>query len=248
MSLRDQYLSQRAKEDAAAAPPLTETAIGEAVVAWLRAQDWDVYQEVKAGVHQAPVADIVATRGPVVWIIECKKAIGVEVLDQLLYWYRLGFANYFSAATFATCKQYVAPKTRISEVAKYLLNHFGMGGLYVDPKDPTHIIREPLPRLHRRPKEWHDIRDYLHPDQRTRIPAGQKGGNYSTPFQRTCDELRRLVEAGPISPKEAIEQMSHHYQCDSTARSCLIKWATQGHIRGVRIKRVGRLIYFAKSL
>ena len=251
MSLRSQYLKQRAIEDATAPPKLTEVALGEAVVAWLSGDGWKVYQEVKAsmsGDARAPIADIVAVRGPVVWIIECKKVIGLEVLDQLLYWYRRGFANYFSAATFGS-KTMVASTSiaRISNSAAWMLKQLGFGDLYVNAQSGA-VNEAHSPALHRQHPGWVDIRQFLHEDQCSRLKAGSKGGNVSTPFQRTCDRLRELVaECGEIAPREAIERIDHHYQTDSSARSCLIGWASRGNIRGVRVKREGRAIWFARA-
>jgi hypothetical protein len=187
----------------------------------------------------------------VLWIIECKKSLGLEVLDQLIYWQRRGFAHYFSAATFLKR----APGGRSfgntihSETVGFMMDHFDFGWLGVHPEHLS-VERNREAGLHRLPPSWlGTMGSYLHPDQQTRLGAGSTGGNMSTPFQRTCDRLRELVlEHGQIAPKEAIAQMDHHYQTESSARSSLIVWAAKGKIRGVRLKREGRAVYFAKAL
>ena len=215
---------------------MPETDVGAPVVAWLNADGWEVFQEVKASLKdsRAPVADIVAKRGPVLWIIECKKHLGTAVLDQLIYWNRRHMANFYSAAT-------TTGKAN-PESIDFILQGFGIGTIYVRDDEVTVGTN---PKFQRHGK-WQGIEQFLHEDQKTRLAAGSKGGNVSTPFQRTCDQLRNMVKAGPISPKDAIQALEHHYACDSTARSSLVKWAQQGSIKGVMLKRDGRKLQFVE--
>lgn len=73
--------------------PAREEDLGPPVVAWLTAWGWDVYQEVVVG---DGVADIVATRGPVVWIIELKLSFSLSLLDQA--YHRRRYAHRVSVA------------------------------------------------------------------------------------------------------------------------------------------------------
>ena len=70
-----------------------ETEIAAAVVRWLVDMEWTVYQEVSLG---GRVIDLVATRGPLVWAIECKVSLGLAVLEQA--YGLLGYAHYVSVA------------------------------------------------------------------------------------------------------------------------------------------------------
>jgi Holliday junction resolvase len=54
---------------------IKEIDIGKALVEWLNVQHWDVYQEVKIYSH---IADVVAVRNGIVWIIECKTSYKKE--------------------------------------------------------------------------------------------------------------------------------------------------------------------------
>ena len=118
-SLKRKYLELH-RDDPELPQEHNEQRIGEAVIAWLRANDWEVFQEVKAskGDARAPVADIVAHRHNYVWIIECKRHLGLEVLDQLIHWQRRGFADYYSAATFT-------PWAGVGDSVGHLVHHFG---------------------------------------------------------------------------------------------------------------------------
>jgi hypothetical protein len=62
-----------------------EAEIGEAVVAWLEAQHWDVYQEVKI---YSGIADIIAVKGNLLWAIELKKSLTLKVMEQARGWRR----------------------------------------------------------------------------------------------------------------------------------------------------------------
>jgi hypothetical protein len=83
-----------------------ETDIARPVVAWLQAQGWTVYQEVQ---HQGCVADIVAVRGPLLWVIECKAQLGLAVLGQALGWQ--GHAHAISVAVMSDPK----PKDKLKK-------------------------------------------------------------------------------------------------------------------------------------
>lgn len=63
----------------------SEVELARAVIQWLDHQHWDVYQEVRVG-PRGRIADIIAVRGPLTWVIECKKALGLEVLTQANDW------------------------------------------------------------------------------------------------------------------------------------------------------------------
>lgn len=241
-SLKRKYLELH-RDDPELPQEHNEQRIGEAVIAWLRANDWEVFQEVKAskGDARAPVADIVAHRHNYVWIIECKRHLGLEVLDQLIHWQRRGFADYYSAATFT-------PWAGVGDSVGHLVHHFGFGLIRASRNGESYdanIDREAPMQL--RDPTWDSIEDYLDIDQQTRLKAGSKGGDVSTPFTRTCDQLRELVEAGPIAAADAVRAITHHYNSDSAARNNLTNWAMRGSIRGVRIKRKGRFLYFAKA-
>lgn len=229
---------------------LPETMIGEAVCDYLTRDNWEVFQEVSEGTGGRR-ADIVARRGKILWIIECKKSVGLEVLDQLVHWERAGLAHYYSAAVFAprvrsdALHMYYAQHLP-NKALNFLFDHFGFGLLTLRPDSKVlHVCRAPsLHRVDRFP--WPKIDAQLHEEQKTQVKAGSVAGNYSTPFKRTVEGLQKLIaKHGKLPIKEAIEQLDHHYQTESSARSSLAHWAAKGGIPGVRLKKEGRALYFA---
>ncbi len=64
---------------------MTEAELAAGIVAWLQDRDWQVYQEVRPG-YSGPRADIVATHGPVIWVVETKTSLSMELVGQALRW------------------------------------------------------------------------------------------------------------------------------------------------------------------
>ena len=98
----------------------TEATLAAVLVDDLRSRGWSVYQEVEA---LGAVADIVATQGPCLWVIEAKVSLGVGVLSQARRW--VGQANLVSCA--------VAPG-RTSDARRFAMDAaaaFGIGVLEV---------------------------------------------------------------------------------------------------------------------
>jgi Holliday junction resolvase len=54
---------------------LPEEALAEKVIAWLEADNWDVYQEVRPWPTYARAIDIVAVKPGMIWAIECKTSL-----------------------------------------------------------------------------------------------------------------------------------------------------------------------------
>lgn len=73
-------------------------------------------------------------------------------------------------------------------------------------------------------------------------PAGTNTGGRWSPFRETCDKIRRFVEQHPgATLAEVISGVDHHYRKDSTAHASISKWARLGKIRGVVVRKDGRL-------
>ncbi len=214
-------------------PP--ETILAESVIRWLESQKWDVYQEVQIDTY-SPVADIVAVLGNLVWIIECKKSLSLSVMEQAYRWRRC--SNFVSVA--------VQRRKRIGgrDFAIKVLRTFNMGMLTVDLGCPlknkiSEIIRPVLNRkgLTKR------IKERLLPIHKTFARAGNSDGLRWTPFQQTSISIRHEVKKHPgITMTELMDKIHHHYSTESTARSCIAQWAQKGVIKGVGVKRDGRLM------
>lgn len=214
---------------------LPETILAELVVKWLESQEWDVYQEVQIETY-GPVADIVAVLGNLVWTIECKKSLSLSVMEQAYRWRR--YSNFVSVAV----QRRKGSSGR--RFAEQVLNTFGIGMLTVDLHCPldnkiSEIIRPALNRkgLTKR------IKEKLLPAHKTFARAGNSDGLRWTPFQQTSISILHEVKKHPgLTMTELMNSIHHHYSAESTARSCISQWAQKGVIKGVVVKRDGRLI------
>jgi hypothetical protein len=209
-----------------------EAEMAEKVVAWLEADQWDVYQEVQLQTG-GRVADIVATRGPLIMIVECKLSCGLDILEQLHEWE--GDAHYIVGAT---------PSTP-NRMFDLVLQRFNYGRIVVNSF--SGVVQHRYGQFWRRPPGADRLRRSLTPDHKTFAKAGNADCSRFTPYQSTCKKLLEIVTANPgIAIKQIMAQLKgfHHYASDSSARGSLLKWARAGSIKGVRVETIGRNIFF----
>ena len=218
---------------------MTEQRLAAVVVDWLRGQHWDVWQEVKtmwAGHNEA--ADIMARKGRIIWVVECKLSRSLAVLDQAIWWH--SFADFVSVAV---------PPPRIrpgcrpkhSKAWSHVLRYYGIGELVVDKTveldTPPSLTRSVKKRWMPSGKHFHDVLDSMPQNYGT---AGAKDTPRFSPFAQTRDALVGIVTKQPgILFGEVMAELQHHYSSDATARSCLLKWIREGSIP-VRIEYEGR--------
>lgn len=214
---------------------LSETILTESVISWLEAQGWDVYQEVQIESY-GKIADIIAVLGNIVWIIECKISLSLSVMEQAYRWRR--YTNFVSVAV---------QRRRGTEGRRFaakVLKTFNIGMLAVDLKCPSdnkvsEIIR---PALNRKGLTTR-IKEKLLPIHKTFAKAGNSDGLWWTPFKQTSISIRHEVTKHPgITMSELMDTIYHHYSTNSTARSRISQWAQKGMIKGVCVKKDGRLI------
>jgi len=218
---------------------MKETELAQVVVDWLKNQQWTVYQEVQLefGGHRA---DVVGECGGLTWVVECKTTMSLALLEQALKW--KPYANFVSVAV-------PRPKRRTNgqgaaqvflrqngigliNVCNYKLRGIGMYDVAARLIEPNHLNRNVAGSL----------RASLCDEQKDYAQAGNSDGLYWTPFKRTCQELRRIVQATPgIHLKAAIDGIRHHYSSDQTARACISKYVQSGKdiIPGVSCERDG---------
>lgn len=201
---------------------VSEETIAAHVVHWLTSEGgWEVYQEVSAGAR----ADIVATRGLAMHVIEVKTSLSMALLEQAVAWRH--HAHMTSVA--------IPERKRGSRDGFAVAALFGLGILEVGPLGRVREIRR---ADFSRPKEPEFLRRRLNEAQKTYAPAGNARGRFWSPFQQTCEDLRRFVEKNPGVPlKAAIEGISHHYRTEASARSALAKWIEAGSVPGVVIAK-----------
>ena len=199
------------------------------VVDWLTCQHWEVFPEVGTGPGGAR-ADIVARQSGRIWVIECKTGLGLGVMRQAADW--VGWAHWVSVAV---------PRRRNHKTAQFshrVLKWLGVGCLAVDD---GMIYATVAPDLNRRLQST-ELLDDLNEGHKEMGVAGSQGC-YWTPYKETCRELLAFVKKNPgCSMKQAIDGIRHHYDRDTTARSCLLKWIHHGKVPGVRGVREGRRI------
>jgi hypothetical protein len=230
---------------------VAETEIAIPVIAWLVAEGWDVYQEVQIFTY-ADVADIVAVRHGLSWVVEVKSSLSLEVIAQAEAW--KGYANYVSVAAFKRIDWQVSRSPgKGRELARRVLDWLGIGLFTVSNRqfwdEGAGKISDALsaeyrinPRLNRRLVR--NIAGSLKPEHKTFARAGNTEGLRYTPFAATCAALADIVKSDPgISLRDAIKIMGRsHYASEATARSSLRHWISEGKIKGVTFKKDGKFI------
>lgn len=177
---------------------IKETEIGGAIIAWLEEQHWDCYSEVQV-YSLGHVADIVAVRGPLIYVIECKATLSLKVLEQASGWR-------------CHLRSIAVPKQKYSryrsggrsgayQIAKRCLE---VGVLevnkrrFVDGSDVWDVEEVVRPKLKR---DFHEmaqrIRLALTPEHKTYMPAGSAGGSHWTPYKSTMRDVQRFISNNP---------------------------------------------------
>lgn len=210
---------------------MKETDIGERTAAMLRDMGWTVYAEVQAG-PQNPICDIVATRGSMVWAIECKAARSIDVIDQASQW--LGAAHLVSVAVPPSVRGRRAFFPGLS-AWKEIAEIRGIGVIAVREYGRDVEI-ESFGRVYRRIAPGR-LLNRLRDEQQASVP-GTAGGGHWTPFRGTCEQLRTVVHTHPgIKMADALTKIKHHYGNQKTAASSLSKWIKEGIVEGLRLER-----------
>jgi len=206
----------------------TEADLARPLVAWLEDLGWDVYQEVAMHAYGRR-ADIVAKRGPILWVIETKLRLGWEVLTQAEFWLlhahrvSVGVPTVFPAAE------------RIGR-----LLGIGFLSVYGASIDCVQEVVRPAFRRRVQPRLGQCLRE----EHKVYGEAGNAASQYYTPFKATCRAVLEVVKQEPgINLKDLIVRAPHHYATPESARCSIAKWADEGKIPGIRVERKGRLIH-----
>jgi len=210
---------------------MREEDLARRVIEWLQVEQWIVWQEVSPA-PRAPVCDIVAKRGAVIWAIECKTTASLEVLDQARGW--TDRANYVSVAV---------PHRRTRYLYENFARSVGLGVLWVDSGSVTDV-RGPYSRERRGQNRWSfAFREFLTEERRLwPAAAGNNRSERWTDFHSFCHSVMRVVHTTPgISLRQAIAEIeNHHYSSDVSARQSLRFWAMAGKVPDVQLYYVGR--------
>lgn len=221
----------------------TEADLATLVSDWIQAQGWTAHHEVTWS-GGASRADIVGALGPRLWVIECKMSLGLSVLAQAQAWRRYGHMVSVAVPT--------AKSSKARTFALTVADRFGIGVLAAEPGVAGYFGPQVKtlvhPAMNRRPLFSGELRKLLHQDQLTTLP-GQQGGDYSTPFRRTCRALQDIIRGagGKVLVREAMQSLVHHYASDRSARSSLVTLADRGVIKDVTMEREGRKVWFVSK-
>lgn len=205
----------------------SEEEFAEIIVKWLKKNGWEVYQEVQARAYSG-IADIVAEKYGLYWIIECKLNFGFKVMAQADDW--KGCANYVSVAV---------PSSKTNMFKRKICKLLNIGVMSVSKhfyKDNEFNIEEYLVAQTQTIKSKCLI-NALTEKHKTYAKAGNNCGKRITPFNTTVENLTTLVkEKSGILLKQAIIKITHHYATDNSAYACIRQYISNGIIKGFELK------------
>ena len=217
--------------------PSKESDLALAVISYLEDLQWEVFQEVQIGAG-GDIADLVARQRHLIWVIELKKSLSLEVIAQAALWTRR--AHFASVAVPAPR---ASRRTKGQWLAEEVLEWKGVGCLHVsEPNSYSEALVQGKvqPRLHRKALAS-SLRDVLCEEHKTFATAGNAEGRRWTPFQRTCQAVLQAVGRKPgMSIKELVDCIDHHYASDKGARGHLATWIKVGTVAGVEARAEGR--------
>ncbi len=191
----------------------TEADVARPVVAWLEEQHWDVYQEVQF-INYGKVADIVAVRHKLLWVIEVKKSLTLSVLDQA---YRWATPLRSIAVPKAKKQRDVAErlarayfKVGIIEVGKS--SNYSLG---VYEKQPAPLLRGNYPTTRMLSKLTEKHKHYAE--------AGSNKRNHLTPYKNTMDDVKYFITKNPgCAIKDIYEDLGKcHYASQASMKSSI---------------------------
>lgn len=210
--------------------PKKESELASAFIPWIESSGWDVYQEVQM-YRQDNVADLVLRRGVVIWVIEMKTSLSLDLMGQAEAW------KYYSNYTSVIVPNRKSFRIgRASNYAKHVLERDGIGLITIGKGfDGSFVIEErirPEFRRHNVAKRW----EFLHEGYKVSGEAGNSDGERWTAFRQTCWNLWSFLDKNPGATLDNIlKEVNHHYHTTSTAKQCILKWISRKIIRGVRV-------------
>lgn len=201
---------------------MSESDLFAPVKAWLEERDFTVYSEVSLG-YGRDRADVVATRGPLLAVVELKRSLSVDLIGQCIGW--KGYAHLIYAAV-------PQPREAVSEHGRRILANYGIGLLVVNHWGVAEQHVQPHFTRRIRPL----LRNNLCDEQRIGVPGGHAGGGYVTSYSRTMERIRAYLEGerrrwrrdpreGWRTVKDILEQVDTHYaNPKSGVGNALVKW------------------------
>lgn len=211
-------------------PKIKETDLAQWADAWLRWQGFETWYEVNVISGRA---DIIACRGSVLWIVECKVSLSLEFVMQL--YDRLG--NKCNGVLGV-----VPGRRSYDQVARRLLAPQGIGLLNASPRSSKMVLWPQLRRL-----DSSKLRESLRDEHRRGVPGSQS--EYWTPFKSLVEELQATLKPGLLADAAKLKCISNYKdRAPSAQRQALTSYLRSGLIPGWTVETVdGRLHVARKS-
>ncbi|MGE5703526.1 MAG: hypothetical protein ACM32O_13430 [Clostridia bacterium] len=179
---------------------MKETDLYEPIKQWMEERGFTAYPEVECR-SGGGRADIVVTSGAVTGVVEMKRTLSLELLDQALRW--RGYANLIWIAIPHKQKKY-------KQVVTILLRDYGIGLLAISKTGRVWCIQNP--RFSRRIVAH--LREALSEHHlNSGLKGGHSGGGYITPYRITMNSIRHyLMRAGGWrSIRDILDHCETHY-------------------------------------
>lgn len=207
----------------------------------LRAQGWDLYDEVQP-YQGGRIADLVGVRDGRVLVIETKTSLTLESLGQALGW-----------VPYADAVAVVVPhvsahvwRSAARDYGKRSAELFGIGVYSVGPTKYSPMeVKEHVRCAELDPGGLRDrILDALRPEHQSDswARAGTRNGKRVTKFSLTAKALAHAVSVNPGKKVgDYVETLAHHYASRSSAVSNLRNCIDRNVIDEIRIDAEGKL-------
>jgi len=227
---------------------ITEADVAKVVIEDLQAGGWECYPEVKLAELTGRmdwgngIADVVAVKGPLAMIVECKLTYSLQLLEQALEWTRIAPLVAVVARSVEGNKQ---------GLRRHLADYHGIGSAvarvdigYPGQGDLHWYTRPRLLRHNRRNVDT--IRSVLTPAMQT-ATAGSRETKRHTKFQETMTHARVMLLAyGPLPMGDLVERLAekegHHYASDRGARQGIATAIHHGWVPDLKLD--GGLVHF----
>lgn len=200
---------------------LSEKTIAVSVQNWLLSQNWDCFPEAQIR-HRGPRADIIAIKGPLMWVLETKLSLNLQVIEQALRWKGLG-ALYTTVAVLKPKRKRQNRFTWYSDFVDRFFRQEGLGLILIDNENLS--ISEVIePRLHRYnyPRSKRIVKQ-LDPRMKQYLPGSSGKEGYSSPYRRTMENaLKYIQQKNSCSINDLLNNIETHFRIRTKARRFLI--------------------------
>ena len=200
-----------------------------------------MYQEVPCG---SGVADILAVLDKKIWVVELKKSLSLQLLDQAIY--RCARVHYVSIGI--PIRNYDIERKNFA--VRTILDHYGIGVFMVGVSGG--LFEKRSPRLNENPFSYdlHKTFKALHPKMKLNN-AGSVPGNNWTPWKEWKKNVEKIVAENPgITPKEMVVKLKSiaPYTKPENAANAAVYYARNGLIERVDVvKKSNRLHLYPRQ-